>query len=150
MAGPQGSIWVSSYDPNRENLALVAYDPAGRRVRTSESLHPRPFAYGTTAAPAGIAVYGWDFTSNEELVQLVGYDGKLGARWSYPGNVGVAGLGAHDDGSVTLLFSIFGRATVYGRNLTEPGVLVGGLTLWDQSGSGNWEAPLRLRVGAPP
>jgi hypothetical protein len=75
-----------------------------------------------TAAPAGIAVYGWDGTKVEGLVQWVDYDGKLGPRWTHPGNVGVGGVGAHADGSVTLGFSIFGQATLYGRSFTGPAV----------------------------
>lgn len=195
-------VWTTSYDPSRERFELVAYDSAGHRARSSESLLSRPFAYGMTAASAGIAVYGWDSKKTEGLVQWVGYDGKLGARWTYPGNVSVAKLGAHADGSVTLLFSIFGQATVYGHAVTgppvdgdssargtwvaarvasdgaarwlrvipekaerrragvglvtgldgrggiwwdqaSPGVRGGGLLLWDQVGSGSWEAPLR-------
>lgn len=75
-----------------------------------------------TATPSGIAAYGWDFTRTEGLAQWVNYEGTLGSRWTFPGNVGVAGLGAHSDASVTLAFSIFGPATLYGRKLSGPPV----------------------------
>jgi hypothetical protein len=117
-----GLVWLTDFDLDADRSRVLAYDVQGRMIRASPPARFRGVAEGLTAAPQGLAVFGWSQKEKTGFVEWFGYDGSPGASWTYPGNVGVVRLGAHRDGSVTLLLHAWGETVVHGRALKGPPV----------------------------